>query len=481
MGNRGILVVALGLSLASFTFAAESKLTIDSSASVSYCRSMNYAWSLNIQADSPGFSMLLGTVSEAPGGDWAEPNVPGRFGVGFDLRNVKSDNPFNADGNIFDRPQREVSLHWNGREIANRLCPVPFADGQHDFSVNVAATNGGSDVTVLVDGKSVYDRQFVPGLTPAQGPWQVAGNGISKVINPVTKGDMTPIAPPRPIKVSIFKDTVNDAQHHKAAATVDFPESLRGIGRVVGTLRLKPTPAGLDRWDRVAQIFLTDDRGERFEVLRYITPYRKGWEWQLDLTDLLPLFAGHRKFDLECETWGEGWLVDFDLDFYPGRPALVPYKVVNLWNGTEVIGQGNENSMFKVPLSKDIDRGAAATKARFVVTGHGQMPNSDNAAEFIPLWRKFIVNDTPFTDVLWKTDNYLNPCRPQGGTWKYDRAGWAPGDVVRPWLVDITNNVRPGASAKLQYAIEPYTNKTPDNGNPARQIFGSQLIFYRKP
>src|SRR3712207_7924990 len=54
---------------------------------------------------------------------------------------------------------------------------------------------------------------------------------------------------------------------------------------------------------------------------------------------------------------------------------------------------------------------------------------------FMPSKRTLTVtgNATQKTwdNILWKTDNYLNPCRPQGGTWKYDRAGWAPGDIVR--------------------------------------------------
>ncbi len=53
--------------------------------------------------------------------------------------------------------------------------------------------------------------------------------------------------------------------------------------------------------------------------------------------------------------------------------------------------------------------------------------------------------------MLWKTDCYLNPNRPQFGTWKFSRAGWAPGDVVRPWWIDLTPKLEPGEVATLDY------------------------------
>ncbi len=40
------------------------------------------------------------------------------------------------------------------------------------------------------------------------------------------------------------------------------------------------------------------------------------------------------------------------------------------------------------------------------------------------------------------------PNRPQFGTWKFSRAGWAPGDVVHPWWIDLTPHLVPGATAR---------------------------------
>jgi hypothetical protein len=88
------------------------------------------------------------------------------------------------------------------------------------------------------------------------------------------------------------------------------------------------------------------------------------------------------------------------------------------------------------------------------------------------------VNGEAHPNLLWKTDNYLNPCRPQGGTWKYDRAGWAPGDVVRPWIVDCPGPLA-GATLSLGYALDPYVNENRgQTWDPFHQVT-SYLVLYR--
>jgi hypothetical protein len=96
--------------------------------------------------------------------------------------------------------------------------------------------------------------------------------------------------------------------------------------------------------------------------------------------------------------------------------------------------------------------------------------------------RTLKVNGHSWVNTLWKTDNYLNPCRPQGGTWKYDRAGWAPGDVVRPWIVDATEYIGAvGADRvlKIEYELDPYVNEERGKASPPVHITQSQLILYR--
>ena len=88
------------------------------------------AWNATLPDNSKGYGVMLVPEAENPSGaktnlpyDWTEPNAPGMFGVGFDTFSPPTKSPFSADGNIYDRPQREVSLHLNGVEVANRFCP----------------------------------------------------------------------------------------------------------------------------------------------------------------------------------------------------------------------------------------------------------------------------------------------------------------------------------------------------------------------
>lgn len=447
------------------------------------------AWTMRLPEGSPGYGMALLSTEAYPEdaalpqlSAWEEPNLKSTLAVGFDARDPKTDNPFNADGNIYGRPEREVSLHWNGVEIANRLSPVEFRGGAHEVAVGVDAVVGGLNVTVLIDGTAVYRNYFVPGAAPYRHrPVFAAGTGkaFSGVSDVRVAARGVPLPSPPPVRVLALDRALNDKDHHTITNAVDFPAHTDNTGRVTLTLTLADTPNGVDPWDRMAALYVYDDAGRRVEVLRYMTPYRRGYSWTVDVTDYLPVLTGRRKVELWCETWGAGWLVSADFHFYPGPLKRRPVAVETLYDATAVIGEADRPFSAAVP-PRHIAPPPRAThaKLRFVVTGHGQAPNTDNAAEFIALDRTVQVNDRRETNLLWKTDNYLNPCRPQGGTWKYDRAGWGPGDVVAPWDLDVSNDLQAG-KARIAYTIAPYVNKTPDRGNPARQWVTGQVVYYR--
>lgn len=421
-----------------------------------------------LSPESKGFSLICADVVPSMG-DAAEPNVAGGFGVGFDLHNPKERDPFNANGNIYGRPEREVSLHWNGTEIANRLSPVEIkSEKPQEARVKVEWTLGGSLVSVWIGKTAIYDRFLIPNMRPLKSNWNLVGAmGETKP----SYGRIKKEEPSQ--KVRVFDAEINDAARHKFTKTAQLPENIDKVGRVIATLKLGPTPKGLDPWDRIASLYLKDEKGHRFEVIRCLTPYRKGWTWQLDVTHLLPLLKGKKEFGWECETWGEGWSITFDLEYFEGRLSPRPVAVLPLWQGTYEIGT---KKPLPAPTTLELP---AFRKAQIVsaVTGHGMSPNSGNAAEFIKLWRKIVVNGTAFQNDLWKDDNYLNPCRPQGGTWKYDRAGWAPGSVVDPWVLDVTKQAK--GKTVFEYQIQPYENKTPVDGNPARHVIESVLVLWR--
>ena len=263
-----------------------------------------------------------------------------------------------------------------------------------------------------------------------------------------------------PVTIVAIDHKLNDVKHAKNEAVVEFPKNTDRFARIICTLRLDKPETRFDPWDRLAAINVYADDGERFEILRYITPYHRGHEWKVDVTDFRPLLRGKRKVEQVCSTQGEGWVVTVKFDFYPGPADRLAHRVVNLWSGGPEVGNPDKPvEDFYTPKAVSLDEQTAFAKVRMVVTGHGMSPNTDNAAEFMSIGRTLTVNGESFRNVLWKTDNYLNPCRPQGGTWKYDRAGWMPGDVVRPWEVDVTRLINDNRKLEIAYKLDPYLNE----------------------
>jgi len=162
-----------------------------------------------------------------------------------------------------------------------------------------------------------------------------------------------------------------------------------------------------------------------------------------------------------------------------GDPELEPYKLENLWRGQPQYGNPNAPiSDFFTTKTIDVPAEARKVKVKSVVTGHGWENNTENGAEFCRRGRTLSVEGgQSWYNLLW-VQCYLNPCRPQSGTWYYPRAGWSPGDRVLPWDVDITASVTPGASANINYVADDYYNANYAAGT-ANQLVESQVVYYR--
>ncbi len=458
-------------------------------------RVVEVSWKLvmNTGTEGAGFAWLnvekYGQEGEAPKiEEWEAPSIPACLGVGFDASDPANRDPFRGSGNAYDRPQHEVSLHWDAAEIVKRTTTMDFRDETpHDVRVRVEFVPGGADASVWIDGTVIFDRYFIPSATayvgrPAFGArnGETAGDTWIEGLNIECEHPIP--APEPPVTVMAIDHKLNDAEHPKSEAVVDFPDNTDRFARIICTLRLDRPETRFDPWDRLAEISVYDDDGERFEILRYITPYHRGHEWKVDVTDYRPLLRGKRRIEQVCSTQGEGWVVTVGFDFYPGTTDRLAYKVINLWSGSPEIGNPDEPvDAFYAPKIVPLDQQTASAKVRTVVTGHGMSPNTDNAAEFMSIGRTLTINGQSFRNVLWKTDNYLNPCRPQGGTWKYDRAGWAPGDVVRPWEVDVTSLIGTGRVLNIGYKLDPYVNEARGQTWAPFHKTESQVILYHKP
>jgi Peptide-N-glycosidase F, C terminal len=458
--------------------------------------------------DAKGFGLVFidpghGSLSE----DfvWDEPNTDHSIAIGFDVYNpppsdIEPDENgrvmgwFDEYGNWYDRPQREVSVHANGRERINVCSKIEYRTGEWmDVAVQLRYILGGAQILVRIDNQTVID-QPIWDVDPMRLHAMVGCEGDSIEIEhlEIIRQQQLERQNVEPVPVKVF-----DTQELKGAARlrskVDFGHIPESVGRVIGTLSLTEPEGGFDHWDKKGTVGLSvpgpDGSSERFELVRFITPYRRGWTWHQDLTDLLPLFADERELDIWIETYMKGWDVSFELDFYEGELDKTPYKVVNLWNGNADIGEPDRPvDAFYVPRVIPVDEATVHARVRTTVTGHGMYPNSNNAGEFMPIWRTLNiigpevegqrVNQSA-RDHLWKTDVYLNPCRPQRGTWKFDRSGWAPGSIVLPWIVDVQDDFVFSDSIRVEYILDDYVNEGRGETWTPHHWTGAVMVLYR--
>ncbi len=429
---------------------------------------------------------------------WEAPGLPGAFGVGFDVFDPPSQDIFDEWGNIDGRPQREVSLHWDGVEIAKRLSPVEFrGDDYHAVTVVYRAVAGGALASVTIDGTDVYRDTFLP-LAVAYPCRPAFGARTGEVTTAAALRDVAfeceeapadAVPPAAAVHVRTFDGAVIHSANGQQTAEFDLPDPSASMARVVLSLTLEPGPGGWDPWDRWAGVYAWDDSGQRFEIFRYITPYARAYTWRADVTDYWPMLCGRRKLGLNLGTieapaadpaQQKGFRVTVDLDYFPGEPARRLVGATVLWSGFPEYGNPESPlDRFFEPRTVAIPPGADGATVRLWVTGHGMAPDG-NAAEFLPVTRTLTVNGRSWENLLWKEDNYLNPCRPQGGTWKFPRAGWAPGDLVTPWDVDVSDELGDEAAASVAYTPQPYVNRTRDQGQASHWVEGQMLFFARR-
>ncbi len=402
--------------------------------------------------------------------NWSEPGIENALSVGFDINDPVTVNMFDEYGNYMDKPQREVSLHYNGREYIKRLSDVEFRDGEiHRAAIEVNTVCGGAMCTVSIDGIDIIRDYFIPhfmpfSMKPALGA--TTGELTTYVTIDNLKIEYAPSAEPSgtPVRYDIFNNAVLHGGQREISINAELPPSTENTGRILLTMKLSAPPGGFDRWDRGGAIYVWNN-DEKFEIMRFITPFGRGCEWIVDVTDYGYLLTGNEKFTVRIDTWTEpaepekqtGWAVDAYLEYYPGVYDY-PSDIYNVWSG--MFEYGNPD----MPLDSMTDEkmyfftDPVRTELLMRVTGHGQYPASLNAAEFLPAERIITVNKDIYTDTIWKDDCYLNSCRPQGGTWKFSRAGWAPGSVVESKKMSLTSYTYE-KHIKLKYKTMPYINE----------------------
>jgi hypothetical protein len=430
---------------------------------------------------------------------WVEPNLRKSLAVGIDVHNPKNEEMFSAFGNYQGLPEREVSLHWDGREIVKRVAPAEFRGDFADFEIAVTHVAGGAEVSVRIGEGKVYERYFVAGCLPYENRLAIgAGTRADLATEMDVRGLQFEAGAPAkrlgsPLHVEIFNHVLTDNKKTSFDAEVELPPAAWDFGRVILTLEIHDAGPDWDEWDRNGHLYVFDDAGKEWDIVPFITSYRTPCHWKVDVTHFRPLLAGKRRFRIAAGTTfykNRGYMMSVSLDYHRGPVDLVPYRVEPLWVGTaRYRSADNHFQDFFEPKQVAIGPETKAARLFVTTTGHSQigefMP-SKRTLEFRPDAENPDLSER-FENVLWKSDCYLNPNRPQYGTWKFSRAGWAPGDVVRPWWIDLTPHVQVGKTAELRYHPSPYdfsgSPKPPaDNEiNKASHVVRSYLILYREP
>jgi hypothetical protein len=431
---------------------------------------------------------------------WVEPNLRGTFAVGIDVHNPPSREMFTPWGNYQDRPQREVSLHWDGREIAKRVAPEEFRGRWVEFLVALEFVAGGAEATVRIAGGAVFEREFVPGMVPyemrlAAGAGTRADASTTFDLEDLRFEVARPAAPRRPpVRVRVFDQVLTDNAKTAYEREVALPPAHWAFARVILTIDIHDAGEDWDEWDRNGEVSVFDDAGVKRGIVPFITSYRTPCHWEIDVTHFRPLLAGRRRIEVAAGTTfykNRGYRMSVTLDFHHGIPDPEPWRVVPLWVGTARHGLP-ENHFRDFFEPRRAALGAETTGARLfvTVTGHsqvGEFTSSRRTVVFAPRAGGPAEEERRYASELWKTDCYLNPNRPQFGTWQFSRAGWAPGDWVRPWWIDLTEHVRPGDEAEFRYEPEPYEfgpgeeRPPPERVAEANQVVRAYLIEYRAP
>jgi hypothetical protein len=373
-------------------------------------------------ADGFGFALLKDTTYGTAGAGpviTEEPSLTGSFAVGFD---VYCPDDYQGLGS------REISLHWDGVERANKWSSFDYRTGTFNHArVVVDFVTGGAEITVSVAGVTVYDKYFIAGMTPYGSRVAFGGRtgGLSTTLylDNISVACTTPTTTPAlPVSLRTFNQQLMNGNYRTVQQTFSFPSAAIAYERVILKLTIEQPADGWDPWDRMMGIYIWNSaKTIRYEIARFMTPYSKAGVWWIDVTDYQGLLTGSRQMDMWLDSWvsPNGYLITTDFYYYEGDPQYQVLSVGNLWTGTPTYGVLTDPTMstFFTNKSVAIPSNASKVKLRFMVTGHGQSPNSESAAEFISRGRTAAVNGNTYYNVLWRNDCYLNPCRNQGGTW----------------------------------------------------------------
>ena len=226
--------------------------------------------------------------------------------------------------------------------------------------------------------------------------------------------------------------------------------------------------SGCDDYDRIARMFVCDeDENNCNEIARWITPFDRQPHHLTDISSFLSMIqpGGNKIIKFQESGWPNS-LLTMNFRFYHNEneeTISTPKEYHKMWVGTFPFNPdfdaNREPIVFEVPDN--------ATKVEFVsyITGHGwSCGGTFQCAEFCNSQHMLSLNgglynfDVAFpngddNDYCIQPEAMLDGTIPnQYGTWGYGRAGWCPGQDVKPWITDITDYVSIGDENVMEYS-----------------------------
>lgn len=221
-----------------------------------------------------------------------------------------------------------------------------------------------------------------------------------------------------------------------------------------------------DHWDRAGNVELVTPFGN-LELHKFITGFGGTTSHQQDVTALIPfLRQGPVTIRAHVDTWvPQAWSIDFNLKIENDAPERAPtwnYSFFNDqdWRSGEFPGDRRGRT---ITIPEGLDRVYIA----YLTSGHAS--DGSGGDEFVQREHKIVIDRTEvFHEVPWRTDgrNFrsVNPWSGRwGDTWSSDfpRSGWIPGDDVDPYVIDVTDYLKPGRH-NVSFEI---TGIEPDEGD----------------
>lgn len=232
---------------------------------------------------------------------------------------------------------------------------------------------------------------------------------------------------------------------------------------------------------------------ERFEIMRYITPYGNGlklgdgWLYTIDVTDFLPLLSGDVYIFSPCGGWGDQKsntdqeALELSFEFIEGTPTRQIVRFEKFQEHNYAVYNEKFENLFpaKSIQFSNTEKGA---RLKVIQTGHGFNGNDDDCSEFCKKGADVKVDGTArYARYIWRECGDM-ALHPQGGTWLADRTNWCPGMDVEYHDYELSPFITPGGTHTVDYSMEFYNKPFTTGSNEIPHwIISSYLITYGEP